>query len=48
MTRIGLLFGSFNPVHNGHIQIAKKAIEESIVDQVCFVISKQNPFKSPY
>lgn len=48
MNRIGLLFGSFNPIHNGHIQTAKKAIEEDIVDQVCFVISKQNPFKPPY
>lgn len=42
---IGLYFGSFNPVHNGHLIIAQHMINETSLDQVWFVISPQNPFK---
>lgn len=42
---IGLYFGSFNPVHNGHLIIANHIINFGNVDEVWFVISPQNPFK---
>jgi len=43
--RIGLYFGSFNPPHKGHVQIALQCIEESKLDEVWFIVSPQNPFK---
>ena len=46
--RIGLLFGSFNPLHNGHIAIAKECVERKLVDYVDFVVAWQNPFKKKY
>lgn len=46
--KYGLIFGSFNPIHNGHLQIALDAIQNKVVDKVYFVIAKQNPFKAPY
>ncbi len=42
---IGLFFGSFNPVHNGHLIIANYVVETSPLDQVWMVVSPQNPFK---
>lgn len=41
--KLGLFFGSFDPIHNGHQVIAKKALE--FVDIVMFIVAKQNPFK---
>jgi nicotinate-nucleotide adenylyltransferase len=46
--RYGLLFGSFNPIHNAHIQIANRTIERGLADIVWFVPAKQNPFKNSY
>jgi nicotinate-nucleotide adenylyltransferase len=43
--RIGLYFGSFNPVHNGHLIIANHIAEHCAVDKVWFVVSPQNPLK---
>lgn len=43
--RIGLYFGSFNPVHTGHLIIANYAVNETDLNQVWFVVSPQNPFK---
>jgi len=43
--KIGILFGSFNPIHNGHLHLAEKTLEELDIDEVWFVISPQNPFK---
>ena len=43
--KIGLYFGSFNPVHIGHLIIANHAVNETDLDQVWFVVSPQNPFK---
>jgi nicotinate-nucleotide adenylyltransferase len=42
---IGLYFGSFNPIHNGHIAIANYLLETGKVDEVWFVVSPQSPFK---
>lgn len=43
--KIGLFFGSFNPIHTGHLIIANHAINETNLDQVWFVVSPQNPLK---
>jgi nicotinate-nucleotide adenylyltransferase len=43
--KIGLYFGSFNPVHVGHLIIANHAVNETDLNQVWFVVSPQNPFK---
>ena len=42
---IGLYFGSFNPIHNGHLIIANHLANHTSLDEVWFVISPQNPFK---
>lgn len=44
--KIGLYFGSFNPIHNGHLIIANKMYEKMGLDQVWFIPSPQNPFKN--
>lgn len=43
--KIGLYFGSFNPVHNGHLIIANFVANYTRLDRIWFVISPQNPFK---
>ena len=45
--RIGLYFGSFNPVHVGHLIIASYARHAGNFQQVWFVVSPQNPLKNP-
>ncbi|MEM9718668.1 MAG: nicotinate (nicotinamide) nucleotide adenylyltransferase [Bacteroidota bacterium] len=42
---IGLYFGSFNPIHQGHLIVAQTALNQSPLDVVWFVVSPQNPFK---
>lgn len=44
--KIGLYFGSFNPVHNGHLIIANHILNETELEKVWFIVSPQNPFKS--
>jgi nicotinate-nucleotide adenylyltransferase len=46
MIKTGLLFGSFNPIHIGHIAIAGFIKEFESVGEIWFVISPQNPFKN--
>lgn len=41
----GLFFGSFNPIHVGHVGIARYLLEEGLCDEVWFVLSPCNPFK---
>lgn len=43
--KIGLYFGSFNPIHVGHLVIANHIAEHSDLDQVWFVVTPHNPFK---
>ncbi|MEP6615336.1 MAG: nicotinate (nicotinamide) nucleotide adenylyltransferase [Ginsengibacter sp.] len=42
---IGLYFGSFNPIHTGHLIIANYLVSNSELDQLWFVITPQNPLK---
>jgi nicotinate-nucleotide adenylyltransferase len=43
--KTGLLFGSFNPVHTGHLIIASHMCEYGELDKVIFILSPHNPFK---
>jgi len=43
--KVGLFFGSFNPIHIGHLVIANHLVEYSDLDQVWFVVTPHNPFK---
>lgn len=42
---IGLFFGSFNPIHLGHMRIARYLLDHSLCRDIWFVVSPQNPFK---
>jgi len=43
--KVGLFFGSFNPIHIGHLIIGNYVVEEMPLDQVWYVVSPQSPFK---
>ncbi len=43
--KIGLYFGSFNPIHIGHMVIANHLVENSDLDEIWLVVSPHNPFK---
>jgi nicotinate-nucleotide adenylyltransferase len=43
--KIGLYFGSFNPIHIGHLIIANHILNETDIKKIWFVVSPQNPFK---
>lgn len=43
--KIGLYFGSFNPIHVGHLIIGKHIINSGLAEKVWFVVSPQNPLK---
>ncbi len=43
--RIGLYGGSFDPVHNGHLLVARAAVEELALDRLIFIPAAQSPFK---
>jgi nicotinate-nucleotide adenylyltransferase len=45
MIKTGLFFGSFNPVHIGHLALANYIVEYSGLDEIWFVVSPQNPLK---
>ena len=43
--KVGLYFGSFNPIHAGHLIIANHILNETHLQKIWFVVSPQNPFK---
>ena len=45
MQRIGLMGGSFNPIHCGHINLARAALDAGLVDRVLFLPSGNPPHK---
>ena len=44
--KVGLFFGSFNPIHIGHLAIANYMVEFGSIDQLWFVVTPHNPLKS--
>ncbi|MBT8188159.1 MAG: nicotinate-nucleotide adenylyltransferase [Croceitalea sp.] len=46
MKKVGLYFGTFNPIHIGHLVIANHMVEFSNLDEVWLVITPQSPFKT--
>ena len=45
--RVGILGGSFNPAHAGHLHISRAALKALQLDQIWWLVSPQNPLKSP-
>ena len=43
--KIGLFFGTFNPIHMGHMIVANVMLESTDINRIWFVVSPQNPFK---
>lgn len=46
LMKIGLYFGSFNPIHSGHLIIANHILNETTLEKIWFIVSPQNPFKT--
>ena len=46
--KIGLYFGSFNPIHIGHLLIANHVVNETDIEKIWFVVSPHNPFKQEH
>ena len=42
---VGLFFGSFNPIHNGHLNIAREILKKTEIDSVWMVLSPKSPDK---
>lgn len=45
MKSVGLYFGTFNPIHVGHLIIANHLVDHTKLDEVWLIVSPQNPFK---
>ena len=45
MKRVMLYFGSFNPVHRGHIALAEYVVGQGLCDEAVLVVSPQSPYK---
>lgn len=43
--KIGLFFGTYNPIHNGHLIMANYVLEHTDLDEIRFVVSPDSPFK---
>ena len=48
MKTVGLFFGSFNPVHLGHTNLAEYIFRFSGADEICFIVSPRNPLKEQF
>ena len=46
MKQIGLMGGTFNPIHNAHLAMAAAALEQMSLDEIWFMPSKNPPHKS--
>lgn len=46
MKRVALYFGSFNPVHCGHIALSEWVLEQGLCDEVVLIVSPHNPIKN--
>ena len=46
--KIGLYFGSFNPIHVGHLLIANYFLNETDLEKIWFIVSPHNPFKNEH
>ena len=46
MKRMMLYFGSFNPIHRGHIAMAEYVVEHDLCDEVALIVSPQSPYKA--
>jgi len=45
MKNVALFFGSFNPIHYGHIEMGRVLLEKKLADEVWYAVSQKNPFK---
>ncbi len=45
MKKVGLFFGTFNPIHQAHLILANHLVENSLINELWFVISPRSPFK---
>lgn len=45
MSEVGLFGGSFNPIHKGHVALARQLLRKARLDEVWFLVSPQNPLK---
>ena len=43
--KIGLYFGTFDPIHKGHLMVAKQVLYENIVDEIWFIVTPESPVK---
>ena len=43
--QVGCYFGTFDPIHKGHVQVAKNFLKRLQLDQVWLIVSRQSPFK---
>ena len=41
----GVFFGSFDPIHNGHIEIANYFLKQNLINEVIFMVTPENPLK---
>jgi len=46
LKKIGLFFGSFNPIHIGHLLIANHMVNQTDLEEIWFVVSPHNPLKN--
>jgi len=47
MKRLGIMGGTFNPIHKGHLALAKAAMEEFVLDKIIFIPAGMPPHKKP-